>query len=87
MCHKLLAKEILRFLKKHGKRTTTIPQEWGGPDPATLELFALWLLAGTKELEKPRVFSSWDSGHYEPLGGEQARVWHDMLLKKIGEVA
>ncbi len=79
-----LADEIHEFLAKHGKKNANNPGEGNGPDSAMLELFAKWL-RDPKKL-KPTVWSDWGSGCYQPYYDEQARSWHDELIRKIDAI-
>ena len=84
MIKKKLADEIDDFLAKHGRKDANAPGGWNGLDSAMLEIFANWLRNPRKL--KPKIFSDWVSGCYQPYSDKQARAWHDELIRKVDAI-
>jgi hypothetical protein len=81
-----LGHEIQDFLSQHGKRDANNSSEWNSPDAGQMESTYQQLLGDVplKNIQVP--FSEFGSGGYKPYNDENARRWHDSLIKQVKDL-
>jgi hypothetical protein len=83
-----LSDEIFRFLEKHAKSSASFDPEYddpseryNSPDGCELHSAAMMLRDGKGFHRHP--WSDWGSGGYGDYSDDEARAWHDDLVRRI----
>ena len=88
---KMLAEEILSFLKAHAKPNVNYQHEddnkYNSPDADIMDYTAQCLLNDQVDIQSIEIpHSNYSQGGYAPFNDLKAKQWHDSLIIKLKQL-